>query len=340
MQPLRVVWRDKPSPAPYPCAPMFAALLCTVLFSLSAVTARRTTQYLGGTEANFARLIIAPVVLAAIAFLFFADGAAHFQPDIFWLLFASGAIGFGLGDIALFQALQRIGSRLTVLIVHCLFIPLAVGIEFIWLGDLPSLAQILCGIAILTGLAIALAPEENPHLEQRTLWIGIGWGLFAAFGQCIGAGVMVRFITETYTKFNELTGTAAFHAGLTVAIQRQLGGMVFTGLCLWALRTFLKGNPDSPNANALTNPNSNWTTGRRWLLLNALAGPAFGVTCYQWALLDKHTGIILPIVATTSLVVIPFAIYMKEEKPSWRSLAGGVLAVAGVVGMVMMAKTQ
>jgi len=319
---------------------MFAALLCTVLFSLSAVTARRTTQFLGGTEANFARLIIAPVVLAAIAFLFFADGAAHFQPDIFWLLFASGAIGFGLGDIALFQALQRIGSRLTVLIVHCVSVPLAVSIEFLWLKDLPTTPQIICAVIILAGVTIALAPTENPHLDKRTLWSGIGWGLIAAFGQGFGAGVMVRVITEKYTKFNQLTGSDAFHAGLTVAAQRQLGGMVFTGLCLWALRTYLKGNSDSPNANALTNPNSNWTTGRRWLLLNALAGPAFGVTCYQWALLDNPTGVILPIVAATPLVVIPFAIYMKEEKPSWRSLAGGVLAVAGVVGMVMMTKAQ
>ena len=31
---------------------MLAALLCTLLFSLSAVTARRTTKYLGGTEAE------------------------------------------------------------------------------------------------------------------------------------------------------------------------------------------------------------------------------------------------------------------------------------------------
>jgi drug/metabolite transporter (DMT)-like permease len=40
------------------------------------------------------------------------------------------------------------------------------------------------------------------------------------------------------------------------------------------------------------------------------------------------------------LVVIPFAILMKEEKPSWRALIGGVIAVGGVVGMVMMTKAH
>lgn len=319
---------------------MLAALLCPLLFSLSAVTARRTTKYLGGTEANFTRLIIAPIVLSAIAFLFFANGAKHFDKGIFWLLFASGAIGFGLGDIALFQSLQRIGSRLTVLIVHCLSVPLAVVIEFMWLGNLPTLPQIICAIVILSGVTIALAPRENPHLERRTLWTGIGWGLVAAFGQGFGAGVMVRFITETYTRFNELTGTDAFQAGLTVAVQRQLGGMVFTGICLFALRAYLKKNPDSPSARNLTNPDSQWRAGSPWLFLNALTGPAFGVTCYQWALLNNSTGVILPIVATTPLVVIPFAIYMKEEKPSWRSLIGGLIAVGGVVGMIKMSNFQ
>ena len=150
----------------------------------------------------------------------------------------------------------------------------------------------------------------------------------------------MRVITESFTEFNQLTGSDAFHAGLTVAVQRQLGGMVFTGLCLWALRAWLKKHPESPSARNLTNPNSDWRAGSRWLMLNALAGPAFGVTCYQWALLNNPTVVVLPIVAITPLVVIPFAILMKEEKPSWRALIGGVIAVAGVVGMVLMTQTK
>ena len=223
-----------------------------------------------------------------------------------------------------------------MLIVHCVSVPLAVVIEFMWLGSLPTLPQMICAVIILSGVTIALAPRENPHLDHRTLWAGIGWGLVAAFGQGFGAGVMVRFITVTYTRFNELTGADAFQAGLTVAVQRQLGGMVFTGICLFALRAYLRKNPESPSARNLTNPESQWRAGSRWLFLNALAGPAFGVTCYQWALLNNSTGVILPIVATTPLVVIPFAIYMKEEKPSWRSLIGGLIAVGGVIGMIKM----
>jgi hypothetical protein len=31
---------------------------------------------------------------------------------------------------------------------------------------------------------------------------------------------------------------------------------------------------------------------------------------------------------------------MKEEKPSWRSLIGGLIAVGGVVGMIKMSNFQ
>jgi drug/metabolite transporter (DMT)-like permease len=74
------------------------------------------------------------------------------------------------------------------------------------------------------------------------------------------------------------------------------------------------------------------------LLATGLAGPALGVTCYQWALLDNATGVVLPIIAITPLVVIPMSIAFKEEKPTLRSLIGGIIAVGGVVGMVMITK--
>ena len=47
---------------------MFAALLTTVFFSLSAVTANRSVSYMGGNEANFWRLSVATVVLGVFAF--------------------------------------------------------------------------------------------------------------------------------------------------------------------------------------------------------------------------------------------------------------------------------
>src|SRR5205085_11091310 len=71
------------------------------------------------------------------------------------------------------------------------------------------------------------------------------------------------------------------------------------------------------------------------VLLNGLAGPALGVSCYQWALKNAPTGIVLPIVATTPVIIIPFSFLFEKERPSKRSLLGGIIAVLGAVALAM-----
>ena len=69
------------------------------------------------------------------------------------------------------------------------------------------------------------------------------------------------------------------------------------------------------------------------MLSDLLAGPALGVSCYQWALQTTKTGVVLPIVAITPLVIIPFSRYLEGERPTARSLAGGLVAVLGAVAL-------
>ena len=317
---------------------MFAALLCTVFFSASAVSARKTTEHLGGTEANFVRLIFAPLLMITVALSFGPVLTGYWNPKIFGLFLLSGAIGFGVGDIALFRAFPLIGSRLTTLIVHCVSVPVAATVEYFWLGTIMTPLQILCAVIILSGVAVALAPKENPNLERTDLFKGIGWGLIAAVGQGFGAGVLSRYIYK-FAATTEMLPLDGFHAGIIVAVQRMIGGMVFSGVFLLLLRAWLKNQPESPLAGLTrSDGTNNWHKGTPWLLATGLAGPALGVTCYQWALLDNPTGVVLPIIAITPLVVIPMSIAMKEEKPTLRSLIGGIIAVGGVVGMVLITK--
>ena len=65
-------------------------------------------------------------------------------------------------------------------------------------------------------------------------------------------------------------------------------------------------------------------------MLTGLAGPTLGVACFQWALQSNKSGVVLPIVALTPLVVMPFARYLEGEKPTGRSIIGGIVAVTGV----------
>jgi len=57
---------------------------------------------------------------------------------------------------------------------------------------------------------------------------------------------------------------------------------------------------------------------------------------FQWALQLKGTGVVLPIVALTPLVIIPFSTVIEGERPGLRSLVGGGIAVAGVVALNLL----
>jgi drug/metabolite transporter (DMT)-like permease len=87
---------------------------------------------------------------------------------------------------------------------------------------------------------------------------------------------------------------------------------------------------------AMGDARERWSKAWPWVLLNGLTGPALGVSCYQWALKTAPTGIVLPIVAITPIVIIPFSRYIEGERPTWRSLAGGLVAVIGAVLLALV----
>lgn len=305
---------------------MFPALLATILFSLSVIFATRTTRILGGTTANFYRLCVSAVLLAGWAHLF----GGGLGGGAFGWFFLSGCIGFGVGDLALYQALPRIGPRLTSLMVHCLAAPFAALAEWTWMRTELKAVQIVFGLVILAGVAIALAPDGDLKIPRRILTQGILLGIVAALGQGLGAVVSRKAYAVA-----AVTGQPI--DGLTAAYQRILGGLIFAALpSLWVIRkTWIAGSLKPAGAPPDSRGPGKWRRVSTWVLLNSLAGPTLGVGCYQWGLQTAPSGVVLPIVATTPLVVIPFAYLLDGDRPGFRSVIGGVVAVAGVVGLTL-----
>jgi drug/metabolite transporter (DMT)-like permease len=338
---------------------MAASFITTVLFALSAVTGARTTRLLGSLEANFWRLIVASLLLAAWAHLF---GQGLGGPALNHFL-VSGAIGFGLGDIALYHAYARIGSRLSILLTQCLAAPFGAAMEWLWLGTELSLPQSLWAAVILAGVVVAMLPRPDERHAASDRWAGVACGVVAALGQAGGAVISRRAFA--------IASSAHFPIdGLTAAYQRILAGLVIGGATYLLFRG-RSGNQDvliNPSSqtprssNARTSPaalprtesagnasmtdrprsalearwmtlGAKWRHAGPWILANSLAGPSLGVGCYQWALATTPTGIVLPIVATTPLAVVPLAYLLENERPGLRSLIGGALAVLGAIGL-------
>lgn len=303
---------------------MLAAVLTTVFFSLSAIFAQRSVRAVGATRANLGRLAFAAVALGIVAH---GWGGGLGGAGREWLAW-SGVVGMGLGDLASFAALPRLGTRLTVLITQCVAAPLAGIAEYLWLGTTLSMAQVAWGSVILIGVGLALRPgSEGSGGVVRVGWLGLLYGLGAAAGQGFGA-VLSRKARDVAEQAGEVTD------GFTAAYQRILGGLVIT-LAFLAIRALWNRwgrGGDAPSETSVQPRPRDYL----WIPANALCGAVIGVSCYQWALFTTPSGLVLPIVATTPLVIVPLSFWIEGERPTRRSLIGGVVAVAGAVALTVV----
>ena len=301
---------------------MFPALLTTFFFAVTIIVARRAISHVGPQRANLGRQLVGLLLLG----LWAHTGGQGLHGDTFWLFFLSGVVGFGLGDWALFEALPRIGPGLTILLCQCLAAPIGAVTEHFWLGTQMTAAQIGSAAVILVGVALALAPEPEDVIPAGHRFAGICFGLISATGQAWGA-VLSRF---TFQRAQQI---GFYVDGVTAAYQRLWGGVFSIGLLLLigALHTRWRVT----RADEAARPD--WRGGWRWVTANAVFGPFLGVSCYQWALKSAPSSIVLPIVATTPLVVMLIAFAVQGVRPSGRAVAGSLLAVAGVFELIRSA---
>jgi drug/metabolite transporter (DMT)-like permease len=304
---------------------MLAAFLTTLLFATSAICGYRTARQIGGIEANFWRIALATIFLTAWAFT--CGSAFAGAPEWFML---SGLFGIGLGDSAYFQTLPRLGSRRTVLLVQCLTAPFAALIEWLWLGTKLNLPEILCVAVILTGVAIALVPDDHLKISPRDWQIGLAASGLAALGAAIGA-VIIR-------KGYAALAAAGLHidAG-TTGYQRVLGGILVPTLFLLVFKwRSAHAHGAAFASDTLHISRRKWRQLWPWVLINALAGQTLGVTCMQWALQTTQAGIVTAIIATTPIFLLPMTRIIEGEKIGFRSVLGAFVAVGGVIGLTFL----
>jgi drug/metabolite transporter (DMT)-like permease len=291
---------------------MIGALGTLLFFAITPVFANRAAHLLGSLRANFFRLLVAVGLLGAWAHL---AGRGAGGTAFGWFVLG-GVAGFGLGGIAMFQSLPRLGSNLSTLIVQCGSAVIAAGFEWVWLGTRLTPAQMGCAAITLTGVAIGLLPRSLPRVSPAEWGAGLAWAVVSAVGQGGGAVISRKaFAVVAAAREGIDPGSATY--------QRALGGLAVAALGL-ALAS--RWRPEKPRAQGRAWP---------WVLGNALTGPVLGVTCFQWALRTTPAGIVQPIVAAAPLLTIPFAAWLEGTRPRATYYAGAVLAVAGVSGLLV-----
>jgi len=288
------------------------ALGAAFFYAWSVTCARRSSAHHGPDLANLGRLLVALVAVG----LFVALSDRHpFSAGWGWLLLG-GILGLGVGDIALFHALPRIGVGLTMLLTQCLAAPIALLLEYEALGLSPSGVQMLSALVILIGVGVALGePAEGDPADRRA---GVALGLLSAFGQACGA-VGTPMAADACARANE-----TMPDGFAQGFVRLLGGVPM--VILFILWTARRGG-----LFARVRRPYDWRAASGWMLMNGIAGPALGVACYQWALTQHDAALVLSVVALTPLIGLLMQWAVEGVRPSWRLWLGGAIAIVGVV---------
>ncbi|MCB1062016.1 MAG: DMT family transporter [Verrucomicrobiae bacterium] len=299
---------------------MHWALLTSFLFALSAVSGQRTAIRLGGLWGNFWRLLVSAIVLGVIILIFFPETLAW--PTFAWF-FVSGLVGFGIGDVGLFLAYERIGSRLAVLLNLCLAPLFATSIEWFWLGNTLAPREIGAAAVILAGVVVALRSGRGRTRSvelQGKYSIGVICAIVAGFGQGTGA-VISR-------KANEVEQAIGVDInGISEAAQRVLAGVLVAGITAWIWHRWRPARLPA----TITSANRKATT-FAWLAMAALTGPVIGVSCFQQALDSMGSGgLVLAVVSLTPIILMPMAWWVEKDRPTVLSVSGAIVAVTGVV---------
>ncbi len=317
---------------------MPVAVITACLFALTGVCATQAARALGGSRANFFRLLIALVLLGLWAHLFSSGFAS---PVLGWFMLAGG-IGFGLGGWCVFQALPRIGSTLTLLIVECAAAISAATFSWIFLGAALTTSQVLFALLTLAGVTVGMAPKKKPDFTPAALRVGTAMALLAALAQGLS-------FTLSRHAFTLLRAEGLQLDRLTAAYHRLLGGAVVALAFFLISRIVLRHRADSTRVPLHTAPPVSDPARRApaftlpapaWVFLNALFGPVLGVSSMLWAIsLVGNPGIVQAIASTSTLLTVPLAWYLERTKPGWNYYLGCLLALAGATSLILFTRS-
>ncbi len=301
---------------------MLFILLTPVLFALSTFFATRAVKSVGAPRATTVRILMAAGLLGCWALL---HGSSVDAPTRQWL-WLSGAVGIGLGDIALYQAIPRVGGRLTSLLTQSLAAPIAALVEWRWLGTELQPAQIICASVILVGIGLSLAPDKGPRVSRPSFAIGALFGVISATGQGMGAVLSRRAFAGLPLGSHPDSGTVAFH--------RVLAGALCTVIFYLPILSRQRGIGEAETG---TNQRQQAKPANYWpVLFNALCGAVLGIACFQKALSIAPAGPVLAVAATSPLLAMMLLWVLDGVHPPRLAPLGGILAVAGVMALKLV----
>ena len=285
-----------------------AALLTSISWAGTSVLFTKATQRVGSIIVNRMRSILGLTFLMLLNWAFngyllpFEAGADR------WMWFAlSGAIGYALGDVFLFQSFLCIGTQRGMLMMS--LAPLmSAGLAWMFFGETLTGIQMLGVLVTLAGIAWVLLRRRGDAPNQVCSPVqGVLFGLGAAIGQAVGYVLSKQGLSDGFSPI----------AGNSI---RMLAAVIV----LWGLAS-IQGKAKVTINTMRENPKV-----FGWLSLAAFTGPVLGATLSLFALQHTQVGIASTLIALPPVFLLPISWIVFKEKFDWGAVLGTLVAMGGV----------
>jgi drug/metabolite transporter (DMT)-like permease len=286
-----------------------AALSTSLIWAGTSVLFTKATQQVGSIIVNRMRSVIGLIFLMLFNLVFYGYLLPFDAGTGRWMWFAlSGAVGYALGDVFLFQSFVCIGTQRGMLMMSLAPL-LSAALAWIFFGETLTAIQMFGVLVTLAGVAWVIMRRRsrtalNPACSPTQ---GVLYGLGAAAGQAVGYVLSKQGLAGGFSPI----------AGNSI---RMLAAVIV----LWTLASFQRETRETINSMR-TQPQV-----LGWLGIAAFTGPVLGATLSLFALQQTEVGIASTLIALPPVFLLPISWVVFKEKFDWGAVLGTLVAMAGV----------
>lgn len=288
-----------------------AALLASICFAIGPTFNTLATRGASVPVVNRARLVFTFLLLLLPHFLlegsFFPAGVK--SGNLLWLGL-SGLFALVLGDTLLFAAFNRIGTRLSMLIISLIPVISSILAWFV-LGEKLSWVQSTGILVTIIGIIWVVSEKNHGGATQID---------HAAYLQ----GILLAVGSSFFHAFGNITAKL----GLVGEVSPLSGHLLRVGFALVILLVWMliKGEAKSTLTELKTAPLT-----IKHVFIGAVFGPMLGSWLMMVALENTSVGIASLLNSLSPIWLLPVGRFYFQEKVGLRAVAGSLVAVLGVV---------
>lgn len=282
-----------------------SALVAACFWAGSSLLYASVISKIGSVQVNITRMIFAVFwFLVSIPVLNIPIQLSRTQVVN---LVLSAIVGIVFGDSFLFKAFQKIGARISMLIMT-LSPAISAVLAYFFLQELLSRWVIIGMVVTIFGIALVVL-ERTPGPSSYTITkVGLLCAFLGALGQAGGIVLAKKAFAE-----GPIHGLVAALIRISAALIVMLLPAIITGCYTNPIRVFRENRKTFIP-----------------ILIGSFFGTYLGITLSLLAVAHTKVGIASTLIATSPVVMLPMVRIVHKEVLSWKAILGAFISVGGV----------